>query len=209
MSDFLQNIEQYDNITLESIRDAARNALPYQYRRCPWIITNQGGSDPNNTIYTEELQLDAYLASYVDWHKGKLTRAFELLNEPLPRQFNIIDWACGQGIATLFLLDYIRKHNAVCSIREVVLIEPSSIALHRAEYLIHLANPNIEIRTVNKRLDDVVASDLKFNHQFSVFHMFSNILDIGGIDHKHLSQIIYTNSASLNTIVCVLSLIHI
>ncbi len=203
MSDFLQNIEQYDNITLESIRDAAKNALPYQYRSRPWSITNQGGSDPNNTIYTEELQLDAYLASYVDWHKGKLTRAFELLNEPLPRQINIIDWACGQGIATLFLLDYIRKHNAVCSIREVVLIEPSSIALHRAEYLIHLANPNIEIRTVNKRLDDVVASDLKFNHQFSVFHMFSNILDIGGIDHKHLSQIIYTNSASLNTIVCV------
>lgn len=198
MSDFLHNLEQYDKITLESIKKAAKDALPYEYSSSPYKLTSRGCA-----IYTDELQLDAYLASYVDWHKGKLARAFYLLNEPLPRQLNIIDWACGQGLATLFLLDYIREHNAACSVREVVLIEPSSIALQRAEYLIHKVNPDIEIRTANKMLDDVTASDLKFNRQVPVFHMFSNILDIGGIDHKHLSQIIYANSSSYNTIVCV------
>ena len=203
MPDFKRNLEQHDEITLESIRDAARDALPHQYRRCPWVLTSQGGSDPNNTIYTEELQLDAYLAAYVDWHKGKLIRAFELLNEPLPRQFNIIDWACGQGLATSFILDYIKSKNVACSVREVVLIEPSSAALQRAEYIIHKTDPNISIRTVNKMLDDVNVNDIKFLHQASVFHMFSNILDIGGIDHKHLSQIVYANSSSFNTIVCV------
>lgn len=76
MSDFLHNLEQYDKITLESIKNAAKDALPQQHRLKPWEITNQGGSDLNNTIYTDELQLDAYLASYVDWHKGKLARAF-------------------------------------------------------------------------------------------------------------------------------------
>lgn len=144
MSDFLQNLEQYDNITLESIKNAAKDALPYEYSSSPYKLTSRGCA-----IYTDELQLDAYLASYVDWHKGKLARAFELLNEPLPRQLNIIDWACGQGLATLFLLDYIREHNAACSVREVVLIEPSSIALQRAEYLIHKVDPNIEIRAAN------------------------------------------------------------
>lgn len=114
MSDFLQNIEKYDNITLESIKNAAIDALPLQHRSCPWHITNRGCS-----IYTEELQLDAYLASYVDWHKGKLAHAFELLNEPLPQQINVIDWACGQGLATLFLLGYIREHNLACSVREI------------------------------------------------------------------------------------------
>lgn len=203
MPNFKRNIEQYENITLESIRDAARDALPYKYHKCPWTITKQGGSDSNNTIYTEELQLDAYLAAYVDWHKGKLVRAFELLNEPLPRQINIIDWACGQGLATLFILDYIRSNGVACSVREVILIEPSVVALQRAEYLIHKVDENISIRTVNKMLDEVAASDLTFNHQASVFQMFSNILDIGGIDHKHLSQILYTNDSSYNTIVCV------
>lgn len=203
MPNFKRNLEQYDDLTLEIIRDAAKDSLPVQYRSCPWVLTSQGGSDPNNTIYTEELQLDAYLAAYVDWHKGKLIRAFELLNEPLPRQFNIIDWACGQGLATLFILDYIKSMNVACSVREVVLIEPSSAALQRAEYLIHKADPKISIRTVNKMLDDVNFNDIKFHHQASVFHMFSNILDIGGIDHKHLSQIIYANSTSFNTIVCV------
>ena len=209
MPNFKENIEQYNQITLESIRDAARESLPYEYRRRPWDLTSQGGSDENNTIYTEELQLDAYLASYVDWHKGKLIRAFNLLNEPLPRQINIIDWACGQGLATLFILDYIRTNHLVCSIKEVILIEPSTIALQRAEYLIHKVDANISIRKINKKLDDVNTNELKFQHQISVFHLFSNILDIGGIAHKHLSQIIYANSSSFNTIVCVSPYYHI
>ena len=104
MSEFKKNIDEYHDVSLDNIKCAAVNALPSQYRYKPWCITNKGGSDEDNTIYTEELQLNAYLASYTDWHKGKLAKAFTLLNEPLPRQINIIDWACGQGIATLFIL---------------------------------------------------------------------------------------------------------
>ena len=203
MQTFIQNIERTNNINLDSIKNAAREALPEEYRKCPWTLTCQGGSDPNNTIYTNELQLDAYLAAYVDWHKGKLARAFELLDEPLPRQINIIDWACGQGLATLFMLDYIHSKHLACSVREVILIEPSKIALQRAEYLIHSVDNNIVIRTINKMIDDVTPADIQFHHQASVFQMFSNILDISGIDFKHLCHILYTNSSSYNTIVCV------
>ena len=203
MPDFNRNIEQYDSISLENIRDAAIEALPRHYQRNPWVLTNQGGSDDNNTIYTETLQLDAYLASYVDWHKGKLTRAMELLNEPLPRQINIIDWACGQGLATIFMLDYIRTNNLSCSIKEVILIEPSLVALQRANYLISLIDPNMYVKVVNKMIDDVNENDLRFNNNSAVFQLFSNILDIGGINLKHLSQIVYANNSSFNTIICV------
>ena len=92
MSEFKKNIEEYHDVSLDNIKCAAVNALPAQYRHKPWCITNKGGSDADNTIYTEELQLNAYLASYTDWHKGKLEKAFALLNEPLPRQINIIDF---------------------------------------------------------------------------------------------------------------------
>lgn len=203
MPTFKYNIEQSNLICLDSIRDAAIEALPQQYRKSPWTLTSQGGSDDNNTIYTEELQLDAYLAAYVDWHKGKLARAVDILNEPLPRQMNIIDWGCGQGLATIFILDYIRSKKIACNVREVILIEPSSVALERARYLINLINPNITLRCLNKKLDELNSDELKFGNSTPIFHMFSNILDIGGIDLKHLSQIVYTNLSAFNTIICV------
>lgn len=198
MSKFKNNIEGYNEVSLDIIKDAAVNALPAKYRHKPWCITNKGKS-----IYTGEHQLNAYLASYTDWHKGKLKKAFALLNEPLPRQINIIDWACGQGFATLFILDYIRQNVLQCSIKEVILIEPSKAALERAVYLISKADPDIVVRPVKKKINDVTENDLVFNHQAPIYQMFSNILDIGGIDHKHLTQILYTNKRYSNTLICV------
>lgn len=203
MSEFKKYIDEYHQVSLYNIKCSAEKALPLQYRHKPWCITNKGGSDADNTIYTEELQLNAYLASYIDWHKGKLEKAFALLDEPLPRQINIIDWACGQGMATLFILDYIRQNILPCSIKEVILIEPSKVALERAVYLIAKAAPNVVIRVVNKRINEVTADDLGFSYQAPIYQMFSNILDIGGIDHKHLTQILYTNRLYTNTLVCV------
>ena len=203
MSDFREIIKQCSGLSLEVIRDAARQALPLQYRNKPWMLTSKGGSDTDNTIYSQELQLDAYLASYTDWHKGKLSKAFALLQDSLPRLINVIDWACGQGIGTLFMLEYIREKSLPCTIKEVILIEPSEVALQRAEFLIGLADCNIKIRTFNKKINDVTEDELKFESCLSVFQIFSNILDIGGIDLKHLTNVLYTNSSCFNTLICV------
>ena len=203
MSKFEDFIRQAEHLTFDVIRESARLCLPMQFRYTPWLLANQGGSDDAHTIYTEEQQLNAYLASYTDWHIGKLNRAFELLSPTLPRQINVIDWACGQGVATLFLLDYIRRNNVRCSINEVVLIEPSAIALERAQFLIGLFDCNANIRCVNKLIDEVCTNDLQFRTNFPVYQMFSNILDINGIDSKHLTNILYTNYSSDNIIVSV------
>lgn len=203
MPNFNQIISSCQDASLNSIRDAARLALPEQYRNKPWVITKQGGSDIDNTIYTEEIELDAYLASYTDWHKGKLDKAFDLIHENLPPQFNVIDWACGQGLATIYLLDKIRENHLQSRIREVILIEPSTVALQRAESLIRLYDPNIRIKSIEKKLDDVTSNDLLFERQLPIYQMFSNILDIGGINLKHLSQIIYANNRCSNMLICV------
>lgn len=203
MSKFEDIIRQAEHLTFDVIRDSANRCLPEQFREKPWSLANQGGSDDAHTIYTEEQQLNAYLASYTDWHIGKLNLAFKLLRPTLPRQVNVIDWACGQGVATLFLLYYIRSHNVKCSINEVILIEPSVIALERAQFLIGLFDCNVKIRCVNKLINEVSADDLRFAANFPVYQMFSNILDIGGIDSKHLTNILYTNYTSDNIIVSV------
>ena len=203
MSNFKEIIKHGNVLSLETIRDAARQALPSEYQNKPWLLTSQGGSDIDNTIYSDELQLDAYLASYTNWHKGKLSKAFSLLKEPMPCLINIIDWGCGQGLGTLFMLDYIKQEKLHCSIKEVVLIEPSKLALRRAEFLIGLVDCHIKIRAINKKIDEVTADDLKFKTSLSVYQIFSNILDIGGIDLKHLANILYANSSCFNTLICV------
>ena len=203
MSDFKQNINQYSNCDLNSIKQAAVASLPVQYRNTPWFITNQGGSDNEHTVYSEELQLDAYLASYTDWHKGKLQKAIDLLDTPLPPQINIVDWACGQGIGTLFLIDYIKEKQLACRIKEVVLIEVSAIALERAKYLIQRANKDIDIKVVNKNINDVTPNELAFRSKCPVYQIFSNILDISGIDLKHLTTVLYSNQDVYNTLICV------
>lgn len=203
MSDFKQNINQYSNCDLNSIKRAAVASLPMQYRNTPWFITNQGGSDKDHTVYSEELQLDAYLASYTDWHKGKLQKAIDLLDSPLPPQINIVDWACGQGIGTLFLIDYIKEKQLACHVKEVILIEMSTIALERAEYLIHRANKEINIKVVNKNINDVTPNELAFRSKYPVYQIFSNILDISGIDLKHLTTVLYSNQDVYNTLICV------
>lgn len=203
MSDFKLKISQYSTCNLENIKQAAIASLPVQYRYKPWTITRQGGSDSNNTIYTEEIQLDAYLASYVDWHKGKLEKAIDLLDSPLQQQINIVDWACGQGIGTLFLIEYIKEKQLACQIKEVILIEISAIAIKRAEYLIHRANKDINIKVVNKNINDVTPIELTFRSQYPVYQIFSNILDISGIDLKHLTKVLYSNQDVYNTLICV------
>ena len=203
MSKFKEIIKRDGDLSLDAIRDAALQSLPPRYRKVPWSLTSQGGSDGGHTVYSREMQLDAYLAAYTDWHKGKLKKAFELLKPSLPRQINVIDWACGQGIATLFLLEHIKRNNLQCSIKEVILIEPSTIALQRATFLINMADANIKVRCINKYIDDVSEDDLIFSSNLSVYQMFSNILDISGINLKRLTNILYVNKTAFNTIVCV------
>lgn len=202
MADFREIIERCNDLSLENIREAARQALPGPHQERPWTLTSRGGSDTESTIYSSELQLDAYLASYTDWHKAKLSKAFALLGKPMPRQINVIDWGCGQGLGTLFMLDYIKQKHLPCSLNEVILIEPSEIALQRASFLIRLSDAQVKVRALNKRINDVAAEELAFKDSLPVYQLFSNILDLGGIDLKHLTGILDANSSCLNTLIC-------
>ncbi len=203
MSEFEHIVKQAKNLSLDFLQEAALQALPPQYQEKPWLITKRGGSNANHTIYTQEMQLDAYLASYTEWHKKKLKRAFELLNTPFPLQFNIIDWGCGQGLATLFIFNHIWQHKLSCWVKEIILIEPSAVALQRAEFLVKQAGNNIKVKCICKDIDKVTSNELRFTSKLPVYQMFSNILDISGFEMKHLTNIIYTNKDSFNTLICV------
>lgn len=198
MATFDDLVTQAGPLSFDIIGWAAKLCLPLEYRSEPWNRTSRG-----TAIYTEQLQLNAYIAAYLDWHVGKLEMAFAMLPPPPKGKVDVVDWGCGQGLATLFIIFHLRRKFPACSVGEVVLIDPSDVALRRALFLVGLAAPGVKVRAVRKVLNDVAPADVAFGSSNSVVHLFSNVLDIDGIDYKHVAQLTLTNPLVYNTLVCV------
>ena len=148
--------------------------------------------------------MNGYAAAYTNWHKGKLRIAFD--NTPTDTfvgEIAVIDWACGQGLATIFLHEYLEEKGYNCRIKEVILVEPSEIALDRAKFNIEAIDNKIKVSIVNKKLDEVIDFDIKLFEQRKVIHLFSNIFDIKGISLKHISENLLVNLTKDNYVLCV------
>ena len=196
-------IAQVVPLTLQGIAENCRSRLPEAYRYRPWVLAY-----PNKdftAIFTAEVQADAYAAAYTGMHIGKLGLVFGKAREngTFASDIAVVDWGCGQGLATLALKEYLAKYGLVnCHIREVVLIEPSPISLPRAEVNVRHALPGISVRTVGKMLDDVVLDDVRTSGQYRVVHIFSNILDIENVSLKKVSENLAANQSVENMVLC-------
>ena len=152
-------------------------------------------------IDNEEL-LFAYMTLYGKKHQAKLNNVFKNLLE-LPDEFNIIDWACGQGLASIVFFDYIKRQNVDCNINQVVLSEPSKLALERASLHIQKYYSDAKVKTVNKDIDSLDVSDIAPNNNWSNIHFFSNILDIELFDMAYLFNLIENSFIGYNYFICV------
>lgn len=131
-------------------------------------------------IIDDEVLLYKYLVSFGGKHKAKLYSAYDAIIDKLRHEkFNIVDWACGQGMATIVLLNYARERNIELNIENITLIEPSSLALSRA--LLHvdvLKQKEYNICAINSDFDCLDAETLEFSNGLKTLHLFSNILDV-------------------------------
>ncbi len=152
-----------------------------------------------NILETEE-QLYTYLKSYGNMHKAKMLSA---MDAPFPQRFdgpiNIIDWGCGQALATMVFVD---KYGNNC-VSNITLIEPSLLAIKRASLHCNCMAPNAGIKTVNKILDDVRLEDIESVDNNTTIHLFSNILDIDDYNVQRLGNLLDTYTAQTNYYVCV------
>jgi hypothetical protein len=121
-----------------------------------------------------------YFVSFGGKHKSKLYSAYdEIITKLQNERFNIIDWGCGQGMATMVLLDYARQRGYQLDIQNITLIEPSPLALSRA--LLHvevLKQKEYRIQTINSDFDCLNAEEIICNNDYKMLHLFSNILDV-------------------------------
>lgn len=191
---YITDIESIGRICLNDVIQTAKKHVPEYYRSQPWTYP---GLEHGTACLESEEQLSCYLASYGEMHKGKLNR---ILNDfpfsKIDSDFEIIDWGCGQGIATVCLIDYLRKHNLDSKLQKVTLIEPSEIALSRAKFNVaHAVNTDeVYINTENFFLPSITPNDRAIGglhiEEPICIHLFSNILDIAAIDLKELALMI-------------------
>ena len=150
-------------------------------------------------VLDSEPLLQMYIYSFGKMHNAKLMHAFNHLQDRVVKnaQIEIIDYGCGQGLASLCYHDFIKEHNSRQKVTRITLIEPSPLALSRAELLCSYFYPEAEVVAVNKLFDDLTAEDIKVSPQTLTLHLFSNILDVESYNLQHLIQTV-TNLSSEN-----------
>lgn len=176
----------------ESIVEICRKLIPSDYCRTPW---RHPEVDHGRGILKTEDGMNCYMACYGSAHIAKAFQAIRMLDQSVfSKPFEIIDWGCGQGIASLCLIEHLRTSNQLNNLKCIQLIEPG-IAISRAELNLSLAAPHIPIIKYQKGLPPVV--ELPFDcinkidvKQTTVVHLFSNILDIQTIDLKELAKLV-------------------
>ena len=156
-------------------------------------------------ILTTEGMLDMYLYSYGKMHEAKLKYAFSKMPGTFLRRegsaVNIVDYGCGQGVASMCFKDYLRTKRKNVTINKITLIDPSEIALHRAKELCKLFYPDTNVVAINKDFDSLTRSDLKAGSGCTV-HLFSNVTDLD-FDIDLLANKINTNLKGENWFVIV------
>ncbi len=112
-----------------------------------------------------------------------------LLSENLPLErvnqsaIRVVDYGCGQGIATLALLEYLANNELTSDMKiDIHLIEPSIISLKIAELLIHLVAKKLDLQvSVYSQHCRLQKAKIAFTDDMQTFHLMSNIVDIDSV----------------------------
>lgn len=185
-----------------SIVEQCYQKLPPHLKDRPWEATDHGTKVPK----TED-ELNAYLAAYGEIHIVKCRAALQNL-PTLDFEmygYEIFDWGCGQGIASLVVIDYLSERQLLGRLQRITLIEPSEAALSRAQFWVkRAAGPGIEVRCVNKYVpnNDIELWDEVDCKTTICINLFSNILDIRSLSLHWLANKT-ASLASINYMICI------
>lgn len=156
-------------------------------------------------LLDSEPLLQMYFYSYGQMHSEKLTYAFKQLSPYIKsaEKIDIVDYGCGQGLATMCYHDFIKDYNLQQQVRSITLIEPSALALSRAELLCSHFFPDATIIAIQKGFDELLEDEIRIYIDCPTLHLFSNILDIETYDIAPLAGKIKTSCQGDNEFVIV------
>lgn len=156
-----------------------------------------------NVLSTNE-HLHIYMYCLGLMHEAKLNKAFLEIPKRFfkPSEIEIIDYACGQGIASLCFANFLEDSGHETRIKKITLIEPSTVALSRAALICHKVCPEAIIETIASEFDDLEDDQISTTEVPRV-HLLSNILDMTCYDLNHLARVINQVKKKGDLFVCV------
>ena len=184
---YIEDINILQSVTFDDMVNTAAQNLSSDKRVSPWLGLSHGVK----LLETED-ELNKYLCAYGEMHKEKINLALESITDPtefVNKDITIIDWGCGQGLATVCFFDYMHGLGLLPNVKKVILIEPSRVAIERAIFHVSKFIDSSAIMAKNEYANDIDINDIAVRDGL-VLNFFSNILDIDSVDLSHLSTTI-------------------
>ena len=195
---YVELISRLTTPTVKDVIDCSVKNVPLEFRYSPW--THPEIKHGCGLLMTEGA-LCSYIAAYGEMHEVKCKSVmrsfpFDELGSSFGN-FEVFDWGCGQGMGTICFAEMLRERDKLHYLRKVTLIEPSPSALERASFNVqHFTRSAATIIPINQYLPGDGTNDeiQGINYQHStVVHIFSNILDVDGINLEKLASLIPDN----------------
>lgn len=187
MIDYKVSIQSITDISFDAIRDNSKQRISHLTKE----ESDRIYSDLNRgvKILETEEELCMYLWSYGNMHQAKIRKVCETLplQDICSNPFHIVDWGCGQGLASICFLDKLHDEHIQYIYPDITLIEPSTAALNRAKIHLEAYVGEEKVKCINKYLDDVNVEEITSSAPYTI-HFFSNILDIKTIDLNLLAS---------------------
>ena len=175
MSDFIRLFKEKGNLSFIGMRETAESLLPVERVERDKLYHDL---DRGKGILDDEPHLNMYLHSFGKMHKAKLDVAFDAIPnfaQLLSEDFEIYDWGCGQGTATICLLDYLSSYKITPKLLNINLIEPSKAAVKRASDVIACINPNYTVKTITKDFDSLCVDDFEKSNHRKIWKSHTNL----------------------------------
>lgn len=183
---FIQDLNQLEAVTFQDIVEAAGRHKDYN------AYTDRG-----KKILETPGECNRYIERFFQMHYFKIIDSisklfsYDKIHEYSCKGIILYDWACGQGLGSWLFLNQLAERRLKIKVAEIILIEPSAIALTRAEILIRYIDKNVKLTTINRMLSDISEKELIRTEDTLRIHYVSNFIDMLSWESiDHLSQLI-------------------
>lgn len=134
-------------------------------------------------------------------HFAKIQAALQHLpTQCTEKPMDLIDWGCGQALATISVLHFA---NTKITAENITLVEPSEIALKRGSLHVKKFSASASVLTINKTIDMLLPSDFNPPTKNIYLHLFSNILDVENFSITKLIALIKSSFRGINYFIVV------
>lgn len=188
---FIQDLNKLEAVTFQAIVEAAGRHKDYN-----------ANTDRGKKILETPGECNRYIERFFQMHYFKIIDSisklfsFNKIHEYGGKGIILYDWACGQGLGSWLFLNQLAERRLKIKVAEIILIEPSAIALKRAEILIRYIDKNVKLTAINRMLSDISEDELVRSEDTLRIHYISNFIDM--LDCKsidYLSKLVIDSQA--------------